>query len=111
MSASILDPSRARDLQPSGSRLIGAVAIVAVLLVTVGILWASAAPENLERMAAQFGIAAHAPVWMHAPLADYEWQGSASLWFRKASAGLAGLGLIYGLCALTGRFLTRQRSA
>ena len=101
----------ARDFEPSGSRLIGAVAIVAVLLVTVGILWVSAAPENLERMAAQFGIAAHAPVWMHAPLADYEWRGSASLWVRKASAGLAGLGLIYGLCALTGRFLTRQRSA
>ena len=101
----------ARRSQPAGSRVIGAIAIAAVLLVTFGILWASAAPENLERMAAQFGISAHAPVWMHAPLADYEWQGSASLWLRKASAGLAGLALIYGVCALTGKLLTRQRSA
>jgi cobalt/nickel transport system permease protein len=101
----------AGETQAAGSRLIGAVAVAAVFLVTVGILWASAAPENLERMAAQFGISAHAPEWMHAPLADYEWQGAASAWLRKASAGLAGLGLIYGVCALTGRFLTRQRSA
>jgi cobalt/nickel transport system permease protein len=101
----------ARESQPSGSRVIGAVAVGAELLVTIGILWASAAPENLERLGAQFGISAHPPLWMHAPLADYEWHGSASLWLRKASAGLAGLGLIYAVCALTGRFLTRQRSA
>jgi hypothetical protein len=48
---------------------------------------------------------------MHAPLADYAWPGSTSMWLRKASAGLAGLALIYGICALTGKFLTRQRSA
>jgi cobalt/nickel transport system permease protein len=101
----------ARQSRPAGSRLIGAIAIAAVLLATFGILWASTAPENLQRVAAQLGISAHAPVWMHAPLADYEWQGSASLWLRKASAGLAGLALIYGICALTGKLLTRQRSA
>lgn len=99
------------ESQPAGSRVIGAIAVAAVLLAAFGILWASVAPENLEHVAAQFGITAHAPVWMHAPLADYEWQGSASLWFRRASAGLAGLALIYGICALTGKLLTRQRSA
>jgi cobalt/nickel transport system permease protein len=103
--------TRAPHPQPVYSRAIGAIAIAAVLLATFGILWASAAPENLERMAAQFGVSAHAPVWLHAPLADYRWQGVAPLWLRKASAGLAGLALIYGICALTGRLLTRQRSA
>ena len=93
------------------SKIIGTFAVAALLLVTIGILVASAAPENLERLAAQFGIQAHAPAWMHAPLADYEWQGAASPWLRRASAGLAGLGLIYGVCALTARFLTRHRSA
>jgi cobalt/nickel transport system permease protein len=111
LSPSLAFNKDAGQSQPAGSRLIGGIAIAAVLLVTFGVLWASTAPENLERMAAQFGISAHAPVWMHAPLADYEWQGAASLWLRKASAGLAGLALIYGVCALTGRFLTRQRSA
>ena len=100
-----------RERQPSGSRIIGAVAIAAMLLVTIGVVLASAAPENLERVAAQLGIPSHAPQWMHAPLADYEWQGAGSSWLRKASAGLAGLALIYGVCALTGRLLARQRSA
>ena len=95
----------------AGSRVLGAFAIAAVLLVAAGVLVASAAPENLERVAAQFGIAAHAPVWLHAPLADYEWKGLASVWLRKASAGLAGLALIYGVCALTGRLLARDGSA
>lgn len=114
-----LNPKLAEAAQPgkfgqpawTGSRVVGAVAIAALLLATFGILWASAAPENLEHVAAQFGIVAHAPVWLHAPLADYEFHGSASLWVRKASAGVAGLALIFALCALTGRFLTRQRSA
>jgi hypothetical protein len=87
------------------------LAIGAILLVTIGILMASAAPENLEHLAAQFGISAHAPAWMHAPLANYEWQGLGSLWLRRASAGLAGIALIYTFCALTARFLARQRSA
>ena len=64
---------------------------------------ASAAPENLERLAAQFGIFPHSPVWLHAPLADYEWQGAAPLWLRRISAGLAGIALIYGACVMTGR--------
>jgi cobalt/nickel transport system permease protein len=92
----------------AGSGAMGVLAIAAVLLVTVGILVASAAPETLEKVAAQFGT--HAPVWLHAPFADYEWKGLASAWLRKTSAGLAGLALIYGVCVLTGRFLGRHRS-
>ena len=101
----VLTPSRA------GSRVVGAVALAAVLLATVGILIGSAAPEVIEHLAASFGVAAHAPAWLHAPLADYEWKGFESLWLRRASAALTGLALIYGACAITGRFLTRQRSA
>lgn len=108
-----LNPQLDKAAEPAraGSRVAGAIALAALLLATFGILWASAAPENLEHVAAQFGIAAHAPGWLHAPLADYEFRGAASLWIRKASAGVAGLALIFGVCALTGKFLTRQRSA
>jgi cobalt/nickel transport system permease protein len=101
----VLTPSRA------GSRVVGTVALAAVLLATIGILIGSAAPEVIEHVAASFGMAAHAPAWLHAPLADYEWKGFESLWLRRASAALTGLALIYGACAITGRFLTRQRSA
>lgn len=101
----VLTPSR------SGSRTIGAVAVAAMLLATVGILIGSAAPEVIEHLAASFGMAAHAPAWFRAPLADYEWKGIESSWLRRASAALTGLALIYGACALTGRYLIRQRSA
>jgi cobalt/nickel transport system permease protein len=95
----------------AGYRVVGAVAIAAVLLATVGILIGSAAPEVIEHLAASFGMAAHTPAWLHAPLADYEWKGLESVWLRRATAGLTGLALIYGACALTGRYIARQRSA
>jgi hypothetical protein len=81
-----------------------------MLLIAGGILMASAAPDGIQKLAAQAGIAAHAPIWLHAPLADYEWQGMHSPWLRKVSAGFTGMVLLYGACLLTGRFLTRQRS-
>ena len=92
-----------------GSRALGAVAVAAVVLVAAGILAGSAAPEVLEKLAGSFGIAAHAPSWMHAPLADYEWKGVGSGWLRRASAALAGLALVYGACAITGRAIHRLK--
>ena len=103
----------AEHQQPEGApfRVVASLAAAALLLATAGVLAASVAPENLEHVAAQFGVSAHAPAWMHAPLAGYEWQGAAAGWLRRASAGLAGLALIYSVCAIAARFLTRQRSA
>lgn len=101
----------APSARPAFPRFAAVFAVAAIAFVTLGILLASAAPENLERLAGQFGIVAHAPVWLHAPLADYQFAATGSLWPRRAAAGLAGLVLIYGICALTGKLLTRQRSA
>jgi hypothetical protein len=44
------------------------------------------------------------------PMADYQAGFLQSAWLRKA-AGITGLGLIYGACALLGRAVGRQRSA
>ncbi|HEY4359851.1 MAG TPA: energy-coupling factor ABC transporter permease [Bryobacteraceae bacterium] len=95
----------------TASRPVGIIAIAAILLVTAGVLVATAAPDGIEKLAAQIGIAAHSPTWLHAPLADYEWQGLQSSWLRKASAGFTGMALLYGACLITGRFLSRQRSS
>ncbi len=59
----------------AGSLVLGAVAVAAVLLVAVGILVASTAPDGIQTLAGQLGISAHVPTWLHGPLADYEWRG------------------------------------
>ena len=106
-----LNPRWVRTPARAGSRTVGAVALVAVLLASFGILIGSTAPEVIEKLAASFGFAAHAPAWAHAPLADYEWKGFQWAWLRRASAALTGLALIYGACVIAGRLLGRQRSA
>jgi cobalt/nickel transport system permease protein len=97
-----LNPGWVRRAPDQGSRTIGVLAIVAVILVVVGILIASSAPEVIEHLAVA------TPLWMHAPLADYQVAWIGSPWLKRALAGLAGLGLIYGACALGGVFLKRR---
>lgn len=96
----------------SGSLVLGAVAIAAVMLVAVGVLVASTAPDGIQTLAGQLGMSTHVPTWLHGPLADYEWKGFKSAWSRKASAGFTGMALLFGVCMLTGRLVgrTRQRS-
>ncbi len=109
-----LNPALAGEWAPAsqvrGSRVLGAVAIAAVVLVAVGVLIASAAPDGIGKLAVQIGLQEHLPVWLHSPLADYETRGIESLWLRKATAGLAGLVLIFIACSAVGRYLARQRS-
>jgi cobalt/nickel transport system permease protein len=102
-----------REQARAGSLVLGAVAVAAVLLVAVGILVASTAPDGIQTLAGQLGISTHVPTWLHGPLADYEWKGFKSEWSRKASAGLTGMALLFGVCMVTGRLVgrTRQRSA
>jgi hypothetical protein len=78
------------------------------MVVVGGVLVASANPDGLQYVAAQMGLEevpalAQAPAWLRAPLATYEAAGVESVWARKAGAGLIGLVLIYGVCALGAR--------
>ena len=88
----------------------GAVGLAAVLLAAVGFLFASAAPDGIERLGLQTG-AAHSRTVIRSPLAGYELSFLQTPWVRKAGAGLAGVGLIYGACLLIGRGVARRRSA
>ncbi|HLH42924.1 MAG TPA: energy-coupling factor ABC transporter permease [Bryobacteraceae bacterium] len=106
-----LNPRWAPAPARAGSRALGAVGVAAIVLAAAGVLVGSAAPEVLEKLAGNFGIAAHAPAWMHAPLADYEWKGGGSAWTRRAPAAFAGLALIYGACVITGRWMARSGPA
>lgn len=97
--------------QGRGSRVLGIVAIAAIVLVAGGVLIASAAPDGLEKLATQLGLKDQVPAWLHSPFADYEARGFESTWVRKASAGLAGLVLVFIACSAVGRYFARQRSA
>jgi cobalt/nickel transport system permease protein len=97
---------------PSGRRsyALGALAAAAILFAAAGVLIASTHPDGLEKLAGNIGIASLAKVSLAAPLAGYEASLFNSPWLRKATAGLTGLGLIFGACLVFGRYAARKRS-
>jgi cobalt/nickel transport system permease protein len=106
-----LNPAWLRRPAADGRGVLGVLAAVAILLATVGVLFAAASPDGLEKLAENLGIASRARVLLKSPLADYETSFFSSDWLRKASAGLAGLALIYGVCIALARAISRRRSA
>ncbi len=79
--------------KPEGRRYAaGALGAAAVLLAAVGVVFASTAPDGIEKLT-QAQAAAEAS------------------WLGKAEAGLAGVALIYGACLAIGRVVARHRSA
>ncbi len=104
-----LNPGLVQKTQPSGGRTIAALSAAAVLLGGVGFLMASSAPDGIQNLGVQLGLTAK--TGFHAPLADYTLGVFESSWLRRATAGLAGLLLIYGVCLGAGRWMGRQRSA
>jgi hypothetical protein len=104
-------PGLVRDAGTERSPAVGAVALAALLLAVVGVMFASTHPDGLEKLAGQVGIAGRAHSLFRTPVADYEAGFFSSPWLRKASAGLAGLALIYGACLALGRAAARRRGA
>ena len=98
--------------QPAGGRrlALGAAGIVAVLLAAVGVLFASTAPDGIQRVGQLTGIANRAGVLFATPLSGYEVAAMGAPWLRKAGAGLIGLAAIFVVCMVFGR-LAAKRSA
>lgn len=90
-------------------RLILTVAVVSVILAAVGALLASSLPDGLEQLARKLEI----PYGLHrlfrAPLTDYRIRELGATWLSRATAGIAGLLLIYVACAVGGHLLVRRR--
>lgn len=105
-----LNPNWTRNPVQAQSRALTVVAVAAVVLILAGVTVASQAPDGIQQLALKIGLQG-VPAWVHAPLTDYSVPGLQSEWQRKAGAGLAGMLLIFAACALTGRFVARQRSA
>lgn len=79
--------------QPWGGRspALGALAVVAVLLASVGVLFAAQAPDAVQQLT-------------HQSVTE------TSGWLARSMAGLGGLALIYGACLLFARVAARNRS-
>jgi cobalt/nickel transport system permease protein len=105
-----IQPGFVRKPAPGRSFARGAIGLAAVLLAAVGFLFASTAPDGIERLGLATGTA-HAQAMIATPLAGYQWNLSGAPWMRKAGAGLTGIALIYGACLLIARGVARRRSA
>jgi cobalt/nickel transport system permease protein len=106
-----INPDFIRDPQPHGGRAFSFVGMAAVLVAVIGVAFASTHPDGIQKLADATGIASRAKALIAAPMADYQLGVWRSIWLRKAGAGLAGLGLIFGACLVCGRLLARQRGA
>ncbi len=89
-------------------RGIGWIGVAAIVLVVGGVLFASAAPDGIEKLSTELGIASQAKSLIATPLADYELKSLPTEWLRKAGAGLCGLALIYGAGLGLSRLLRRR---
>jgi cobalt/nickel transport system permease protein len=93
---------------PTG-RAIAVFSGAALIAATVGIFLASSAPDGIMRLGSDLGLTTRTV--LHAPLADYAAGSFESLWLRKATAGVAGLLLIYAICTAASKWIARHRSA
>jgi cobalt/nickel transport system permease protein len=103
-----IEPGFARRRSRQTGLALGTVAVVALMLAGVGVLFASTMPDGLQHLAQNLGLTPSQTL-LHTPLADYETSFVSSPWMRKASAGVAGLALIFGACLAFGRLVARPR--
>lgn len=90
-----LNPAWVGDLRPASSRTAAAIAMAALILVVVGTLIASAAPDGIQSLTGHGLVSATGP------------QPA----IVKVAAGLAGIAMIFALCYLGGKLKSRRRSA
>jgi cobalt/nickel transport system permease protein len=90
---------------------LGAAALAGLLLATVGVLLAAAAPDGIQKLGIQTGIASRAQALFSTPFTGYQAAFLAAGWQRKTLGGLAGLALVYAACLVFGRAVARKRSA
>ncbi len=88
-----------------------ALAAMAVVLATVGVLFASAWPDGLETVAERTGVARSAWNLFTTPLAGYEANFPGAAWLRRIVAGVIGISLAGGTLFFVQRWIGRRRSA
>lgn len=104
-----LNPGFVQRPGRSSGRVLAALSGAGVLLGIAGFLLASSAPDGIQRLGQGLGLTAKTS--FDTPFANYTFGNFESAWLRRAAAGLAGLLLIYAVCAAGARMIGRRRSA
>jgi len=86
-----LNPAWVSGPQPASSRTVAGVGLASLLLVVLGTLIASVAPDGIQRLTGQ-GL-------------------DSAAWSQRTIAGVGGLALIFAACYLGGKLISRRRSA
>jgi cobalt/nickel transport system permease protein len=86
-----------------------ALALAAVLLAGVGVWFASSAPDGLQRLAAELGIASRAKATVPAPMPGYGLHFISNRRLGQAATGLAGVLLVFGSVLWIGRRQSRRQ--
>jgi cobalt/nickel transport system permease protein len=86
-----IQPRLVRPLSSARSPVLGVVATGAVMLASIGVLFASQSPDAIQQLTHQSA-------------------GAAPGWLMKSVSGLAGIALIYGACLVFARVAARNRS-
>lgn len=95
----------------SARRFFVVFALVAVVLAGVVSLFASSAPDGLNRVAQDHGIAAQQQHAGDRPMAGYGVRGVATPWLSQGLAGVAGVGVVLALTSGLAFAVRRKRAA
>ncbi len=94
--------------------VVGAGAIIAVLLAVFVAPWASSQPDGLERIAEDKGFLEIAeetePTWSHSPIPDYEFPRVENSRVATGIAGLAGVMITLVVTVLLALMLKKRKA-
>ena len=91
------------------TRVVVVFGVVTLVLVVFGAVVASSLPDGLEFVAESLGFAERAKdEGFASPFAGYETSFIGNSGLSQVAAGLAGVALMYALCVLLGRSLSRR---
>ncbi len=93
-----------------GRTAVGVMALSALLLASIGILFSSGNPDGIASLLGHLGLSVGKTNIFAAPLANYQSPFAAGAWMAKTIAGLAGLMLVGGAAFWIGRARGRRGS-